>query len=88
MTEAMPFLQKTILLSYDPRPFKQVPLRKSMLFGFVFLFRSFRFLIQPTSSVSLISFVEQPGECVDQCRLSALDHTSIDLQFLCGFSNR
>ena len=21
MTEAMPFLQKTILLSYDPRPF-------------------------------------------------------------------
>jgi len=24
MTEAMPFLQKTILLSYDPRPFGQV----------------------------------------------------------------
>ena len=23
MTEAMPFLQKTILLSYDPRPFGQ-----------------------------------------------------------------
>ncbi len=23
MTEAMPFLQKTILLSYDPRPFSQ-----------------------------------------------------------------
>ena len=22
MTEAMPFLQKTILLSYDPRPFR------------------------------------------------------------------
>ena len=24
MTEAMPFLQKTILLSYDPRPFAEV----------------------------------------------------------------
>ncbi len=24
MTEAMPFLQKTILLSYDPRPFRAV----------------------------------------------------------------
>ena len=24
MTEAMPFLQKTILLSYDPRPFPAV----------------------------------------------------------------
>ena len=23
MTEAMPFLQKTILLSYDPRPFRR-----------------------------------------------------------------
>ena len=23
MTEAMPFLQKAILLSYDPRPFRQ-----------------------------------------------------------------
>ena len=23
MTEAMPFLQKTILLSYDPRPFSE-----------------------------------------------------------------
>ena len=23
MTEAMPFLQKTILLSYDPRPFAE-----------------------------------------------------------------
>ena len=25
MTEAMPFLQKTILLSYDPRPFPAKP---------------------------------------------------------------
>ena len=24
MTEAMPFLQKTILLSYDPRPFRRL----------------------------------------------------------------
>lgn len=30
MTEAMPFLQKTILLSYDPRPL-----------GDVFLYQSF-----------------------------------------------
>lgn len=27
MTEAMPFLQKTILLSYDPRPFSPGRLR-------------------------------------------------------------
>lgn len=26
MTEAMPFLRKIILLSYDPRPFREVPL--------------------------------------------------------------
>ena len=26
MTEAMPFLQKAILLSYAPRPFVRVPL--------------------------------------------------------------
>ena len=25
MTEAMPFLQKAILLSYDPRPFRRGP---------------------------------------------------------------
>lgn len=40
MTEAMPFLQKTILLSYDPRPFgggrffwkeRYVPLREKAL---------------------------------------------------------
>ena len=67
--------------------FKHVPLRKSLRFGFVFLFRKFRFLIQPTSSVSLISLVEQPGECVDQCRLSAFDHTSIDLQFFRSLSD-
>lgn len=58
-----------------------------MLFGFVFLFQNFRFSVQPTSSVSLISFVEQPGECVDQCRLSAFDHTSIDLQFFRSLSD-
>ena len=28
MTEAMPFLQKTILLSYDPRPLRVVFLKK------------------------------------------------------------
>ena len=28
MTEAMPFLQKTILLSYDPRPFRRGPFRR------------------------------------------------------------
>ena len=31
MTEAMPFLQKAILLSYDPRPFGAV-LKRSAIF--------------------------------------------------------
>lgn len=39
MTEAMPFLQKTILLSYDPRPFRRErffvvnPHKRSSLFS-------------------------------------------------------
>ena len=36
MTEAMPFLQKTILLSYDPRPFSRGLFYKTLLF-FVFI---------------------------------------------------
>lgn len=36
MTEAMPFLQKTILLSYDPRPFYSGDFLLIYLFSSVF----------------------------------------------------
>ena len=32
MTEAMPFLQKTILLSYDPRPFVRESLSNHLFY--------------------------------------------------------
>ena len=44
MTEAMPFLRKTILLSYDPRPLAVGVLLHSMQYDFiVFRFGSISF---------------------------------------------
>ena len=49
MTEAMPFLQKAILLSYDPRPFRRVLFVFFSLTGGSLLTRSL-ILIYPQES--------------------------------------
>lgn len=45
MTEAMPFLQKAILLSYDPRPFR----RDIFVKGYLLLGCPFSTLLVPCS---------------------------------------
>ena len=45
-------------------------------------------LTQPANSVCLISFIEKMRECFNECCLPAFDHAAVDLQFLCGLSDR
>lgn len=51
MTEAMPFLQKAILLSYDPRPF---PGDGTFLFG-IYIVRCAQTVNEPVRTVFTLS---------------------------------